>query len=89
MKKNRDCIDCSKYVTIDVFKGYCRSSRTDVMGDQNSCNDFEYMKKCKFCKHYTEKEFFIGFCMDETLVYPDLISKTCKKFKWKKDLSEE
>ncbi|MCK4544302.1 4-hydroxyphenylacetate decarboxylase small subunit [candidate division WOR-3 bacterium] len=85
MKKNK-CQDCEKYLAIDVFKGLCSLNKEMKMADKEICNDFKPVKKCKFCKHYTSKEEFLGMCMDKTLAYPDLLAKTCKNFKWRKDI---
>ncbi len=84
MKKNK-CHDCEKYLAIDIFKGLCSLNKEMEMADKEICNDFKPAKKCKFCKHYTPKEEFLGMCMDKTLAYPDLLAKTCKNFTWRKD----
>lgn len=74
--------DCEEYLMIDVFKGLCRRDKKIKMADDKTCDDFKPVKKCKFCRHYTSKEEFLGICMGEALVYPDLLAKTCKNFEW-------
>ena len=74
--------DCEEYLTIDIFKGFCRLNKEMKLADEGACDDFKPAKKCKFCQHYTPKEEFLGICMDKTWVYPDLLAKTCKNFEW-------
>jgi 4-hydroxyphenylacetate decarboxylase small subunit len=73
-------IDCEEYLAIDVFKGICRLDKTTRIADEEACDVFNALKKCKFCSQYTEKEEFIGLCKGKDKVYPDLIAKTCMDF---------
>ena len=90
--KGEYCHDCEVYVPFDVFKGICRPSNDIKTADEEACKDFNPVKKCKFCEHYTAKEEFLdtakeeflGTCMAETLAYADLLAKTCGDFEWKK-----
>ena len=77
--------DCGNYIHIDVFKGLCRRHKETRMADEDCCADFQPVKKCKFCIHYTAREEFLGMCMDRTEVYPDLIAKTCNDFEWNEE----
>lgn len=74
--------DCENYTAIDVFKGLCRRDKELKMADEVVCNDFIQLKKCRYCKHYTTGKEFLGMCMDKTMVYPDLLAKTCHDFEW-------
>ncbi len=75
-------IDCEEYLAIDVFKGFCNVKKTTVMADEEGCDDFTQVKKCRFCKHYNETEEHLGTCMNEAVTYPDLLAKTCDSFNW-------
>ncbi len=81
MEKNKHQ-DCENYTTIDVFKGLCRRDKEMKMADGVVCDNFMAVKKCKFCKQYTSKKEFLGMCMGKTMVYPDLLAKTCHEFEW-------
>jgi len=74
--------DCENYTTIDVFKGLCRRDHEMKIADEQACENFNPVKKCKFCKHYTTEKEFLGICMGKTMVYPDLLAKTCFQFDW-------
>lgn len=76
--------DCDEFLAIDVFKGFCRLNKKMIMMDDRACDKFKPVKKCKFCKHYTQEKEFLGTCMGKTEVYPDLLAKTCSNFEWKK-----
>jgi hypothetical protein len=60
------------------------------MMDREACEEFEPIKKCKFCKYYEPTaEEYIGRCKGKAITYPDLIAKTCEEFDWKEDLKKE
>ena len=74
--------DCENYTAIDAFKGLCRRNKEIKMADEVVCDDLIPMKKCRYCKHYTTGKEFLGMCMGKTMVYPDLLAKTCHDFEW-------
>ena len=79
---NNNHKDCENYTAIDVLKGICRREKELKMADEAVCDDFIPVKKCQFCKHYTTEKEFMGMCMGNTMVYPDLLAKTCDDFQW-------
>jgi UDP-N-acetylglucosamine pyrophosphorylase len=80
------CPDCDYFIPVDVFKGICHITKDLVMMENEICKEFAPVKKCKFCRHYTEKEEDLGLCKGKVLTYPDLVSKTCEMFEWKADI---
>jgi 4-hydroxyphenylacetate decarboxylase small subunit len=82
MMKDYKHLDCDRFATVDVFKGLCRLHKEMKLADEACCKKFRPVKKCKFCAHYVPSDKYLGTCMGVTDVYPDLIAKTCKDFKW-------
>jgi len=78
--ETRNHQDCENYTTVDVFKGLCRRDKKMKIADDVVCDNFTPVKKCKFCKQYSSEKEFLGMCMDKTMVYPDLLAKTCQDF---------
>jgi len=78
--------ECRNYAPIDVTKGICHSKKQMVAGDEEACDTFEKLPKCKYCQHYgTLDEEYIGTCNAEKtkpMAYPDLVSVTCEHFMW-------
>jgi hypothetical protein len=58
-----------------------------VQTDEPACGKYAPVRKCKFCKHYSPKEEYLGLCKGQELTYPDLVTKTCEMFEWRPDLS--
>jgi len=81
--KGKCHIDCEEYLAIDVFKGFCRAKKTEVLADEASCDDFVQVMKCAFCKKFKPTDEHLGLCMDKVVTYPDLLAKTCDDFEWK------
>ena len=54
-----------------------------VLADEERCEDFKQVKKCRICKHFTPVEEYLGVCMGKATVYPDLLARTCNDFEWK------
>ena len=82
MNETRNHLDCKNYTPIDVFKGLCRRDKKMIKADEGACDYFMSVKKCKFCSQYTTENEFLGICMGKTMVYPDLLAKTCHDFQW-------
>jgi hypothetical protein len=76
-------IDCEEYRAIDVFKGLCTTKGKIVPADEAGCEDFRQAAKCRFCRHYTPTEEYLGLCMGKATAYPDLLAKACSDFAWK------
>jgi hypothetical protein len=83
--KNDIHVDCEQYVPVDVFKGLCRADKQIVMADEKACKGFKAVQKCKHCKNFKTTTDNLGRCMDKADAYPEMISKTCGDFKWKKE----
>lgn len=79
-------IDCEEYIPIDVFKGFCTTKKTIVMADEQGCEEFKQVEKCRFCRHYSPTEQHLGTCMGKAIAYPDLLAKTCSDFAWTEDV---
>ena len=80
--ETRNHQDCENYTAIDVFKGLCKRDKKKKIADENACENFVFVKKCKYFKQYTPEKEFLGLCMGKTMVYPDLLAKTCQNFEW-------
>jgi 4-hydroxyphenylacetate decarboxylase small subunit len=80
----RHC-DCRNYAPVDVVKGICHRTKDLILGDDNQCQEFVQLSKCKFCSNFTSStEEYMGTCNAETTkpwTYPDLIAVTCDSFK--------
>ena len=83
MSESKHHVDCENYLTIDVFKGICKIGKTMIMADDNACQNFNPAKKCKLCNNYTPTDETLGLCMNKTIAYPEMYSKTCKWFEVK------
>ncbi|MFH1728501.1 MAG: 4-hydroxyphenylacetate decarboxylase small subunit [Pseudomonadota bacterium] len=78
--------DCLNYLSLDVFKGFCRNNdNANVLADEASCNDFKKTLTCRICAHYTYTDEFLGLCKDKQTAYPDLNAKTCEMFEQKEN----
>jgi 4-hydroxyphenylacetate decarboxylase small subunit len=77
--------DCRNYAPVDVVKGICHRTKELILGDDNQCEHYDQLNKCKYCGHYTAaKEEFMGTCNADPAkpwTYPDLITVTCTSFK--------
>jgi 4-hydroxyphenylacetate decarboxylase small subunit len=77
--------DCRNYTPVDVVKGICLRTKDLILGDENQCEHFDQINKCKFCGNFsTSKEEFMGTCnglSEQHWTYPDLITVTCEGFK--------
>lgn len=81
-------LDCRNYAPVDVVKGICHLTKEAVLGDEEQCDKFEKIPKCKFCDNFIPggKEQ-LGSCGAEPskpMTYPDLVGVTCGQFSWKK-----
>jgi 4-hydroxyphenylacetate decarboxylase small subunit len=74
--------DCRYYLAVDVFKGICKLDRTNVNADDVSCEKFEQIPQCQYCKHYKPQDKHTGICMDKADAFPEMIALTCEDFKW-------
>ena len=81
---HRHC-DCRNYAPVDVVKGICHRTKNLVLGDDNQCEHYVQLSKCKFCANFTSsEEEFMGTCNADPAgpwTYPDLIAVTCGSFK--------
>ncbi len=82
-------LDCRNYAPVDVAKGICHVKKEIVLADGESCESFEKLPKCKFCKNYAPGEGeYIGTCeasKTRPMTYPDLIGVTCDFFAWQEN----
>jgi 4-hydroxyphenylacetate decarboxylase small subunit len=82
-------LDCRNYAPVDVVKGICHMTKETVLGDEENCEKFEKMPKCKFCHNYTPGTIeYTGVCeaaSSKPMTYPDLSGITCEFFEWKRD----
>ncbi len=78
--------DCRNYAPVDVAKGICHFSKQMVLADAATCEHFNKMPKCKFCRQYSaSSEKYLGVCTAESIqpmTYPDLNAVTCQWFSW-------
>jgi 4-hydroxyphenylacetate decarboxylase small subunit len=79
--------DCRNFAPVDVAKGLCHVRKQMILADDESCELFQKLPKCKHCQHYTAGlEAYLGVCGAEKsrpMTYPDLIGVTCERFAWK------
>jgi 4-hydroxyphenylacetate decarboxylase small subunit len=77
--------DCRNYAPVDVVKGICHRTKDLVASDEDQCQHFVALRKCKNCAHYTAStEEFMGICNAEPTkpwTYPDLIAVTCEMYR--------
>ncbi len=87
MKPSCKNFDCRNYAPVDVAQGICHATKQLVLADDEACERFEKLPKCKHCQHYTAgEETNLGVCSAEktrAMTYPDLVSVTCEWFSWK------
>jgi len=74
--------DCRFYLATDVFKGICKRDKSNIMADDESCEHFEKIPKCKNCIHFSHTKGDLGRCMEKTAAYPEMIAVTCNDFYW-------
>lgn len=75
-------INCKYFLATDVFKGICKQDKTMIAADDECCEKFTQVEKCRHCMNYTSTDEYLGKCMNKTEAYPDMIAKTCEDFKW-------
>jgi 4-hydroxyphenylacetate decarboxylase small subunit len=75
--------DCKNYLAVDVFKGICKVDKININADDESCEKFSQIEKCRYCLNYSSTDEFLGRCMQKADAYPDMIAKTCDIFEWK------
>jgi hypothetical protein len=76
------CKDCRFYLPVDVFKGICKIEKTSIGPDDLSCEKFDRLPKCKFCRKFTPEKEFLGHCLGDTIAYPDMNASKCAGFEW-------
>jgi hypothetical protein len=78
------CKECIYYLPIDVFKGLCKITKNNILPDAGECDKYQKMQKCKFCANFniSEKNNYMGKCMDKANAYPDMNARLCKDFTW-------
>jgi len=80
-------LDCRNYAPVDVAKGICHVKKQIILADDESCETFEKLPKCKHCAKYTPgEEEHLGTCAvspTQHMTYPDLIGVTCEWFTWR------
>ncbi len=84
---HRHC-DCRNYAAVDVVKGICHRTKDLILGDENQCEHFVPLNKCRLCTSFSPSvgEEFMGICNAEPAkpwTYPDLITVTCSSFQAK------
>ncbi len=75
--------DCKHFLAVDVFKGICKRDQDNILADDSSCDRFDLLERCKYCKNYKATQEQLGLCMDTVDAYPDMIAKTCNDFQWR------
>lgn len=76
-------MDCRNFAALDVAKGICHRTKELVLADDEQCQQFVAIQKCKFCDHYIASGEYLGVCNADSrkpITYPDLITVTCEKF---------
>ena len=80
-------LDCRNFAPVDVAKGVCHERKQMVLADDEACEMFEKLPKCKHCRSYVAgEEEHLGICQaspDRPMTYPDLVGVTCEWFTWK------
>ena len=80
-------LDCRNYAPVDVAKGICHVRKQIVLGDDQACEMFEKLPKCRHCAKYTPGEqAYLGTgaaSPARPMTYPDLAGVTCEWFSWK------
>ncbi len=74
--------DCKYYLPVDAFKGICKRDKSDLVADEESCEDFEKARKCIHCKHFQMTSVDMGTCMQKYDAYPQMNAITCTDFSW-------
>lgn len=74
--------DCKYYLATDVFKGICKRDKSNVNADDASCEHCQKAPKCKHCQHFTSAEEDLGWCMNKTAAFPEMLAFTCQQFIW-------
>jgi 4-hydroxyphenylacetate decarboxylase small subunit len=84
-KQLRRHCDCRNYAPVDVVKGICHRTKQLILGDEDQCEQYAQLDKCKYCEHFAAaEEEFMGSCSADAAkpwTYPDLIAITCASFK--------
>ncbi|MBP7498088.1 MAG: 4-hydroxyphenylacetate decarboxylase small subunit [Bacteroidales bacterium] len=76
-----NCSDCKYYLPVDVFKGLCKLDKIKrIRPELESCENFQKIAKCKFCRNYTRITDFTGKCMNKAEAYQEMIAITCDNF---------
>lgn len=87
MQQSYKNLDCRNYAPVDVAKGICHIRKQMVLADDEACEKFEKLPRCKYCVKFTpDNEEYLGTCgasPNQPMTYPDLISVTCEWFSWK------
>ena len=87
MAQTYKMLDCRNYAPLDVVKGICHVRKQMVLADDEVCELFEKLQKCKHCAKYTPGEQeYLGTCAASParpMTYPDLSGVTCEWFSWK------
>jgi 4-hydroxyphenylacetate decarboxylase small subunit len=78
--------DCRNYAAVDVVSGICHLTKKTVLADENNCDDFEKLPKCRHCQHFSKGSAeYLGTCRAQAvaaMTYPDLVGVTCDWFTW-------
>lgn len=83
MPENLKHMDCRNYAPLDVVKGICHRCKELVRADDDHCEFFVAIQKCKLCNHFIAGDRYLGICVgapSRPMTYPDLIAVTCQSF---------
>jgi 4-hydroxyphenylacetate decarboxylase small subunit len=87
MERRTRNLDCRNYAPVDVAKGICHVRKQMVLADDEACEQFERLPKCRHCANYTPRpEQYLGTCGAtpvRAMAYPDLSAVTCNWFAWR------
>jgi 4-hydroxyphenylacetate decarboxylase small subunit len=87
MEAGHNHLDCRNYAPVDVAKGICHAHKRLVMADDESCERFEKLPRCKHCANYAPgPQEYLGTCQASParpMTYPDLSGVTCESFAWR------
>jgi 4-hydroxyphenylacetate decarboxylase small subunit len=84
MKTALTHMDCRNFVAIDVAKGMCHRTKDTILADDEHCEHFTALPKCKFCDHFALTAEYLGTCnaaSNKPMTYPDLVAVTCEMFR--------
>jgi 4-hydroxyphenylacetate decarboxylase small subunit len=79
--------DCRNFAPLDVVKGICHRTKDVVGADDERCENFDRLPRCRHCSSFmVDDRGQLGTCgaaARKPMAYPEMVAVTCESFAWR------